>query len=169
MNKILHKATYQSPLGKMILLSSDQHLLGLWFNDQKFFGANYQLEQADEKIVRPLKLTLQWLTEYFSGQQPDPFAIPIKPEVTLFREQVFQELQKVPYGQTTTYKELSDQLQKQESKKINKARAIGGAVGHNPITLIIPCHRVIGQDGSLIGYAGGIERKQALLQMEQAL
>lgn len=169
MNKILHKATYQSPLGEMILLSSDQHLLGLWFTDQKFFGANYQLEKADEKIVRPLKLTLQWLTEYFSGQQPDPFAIPIKPEVTLFREQVFQELQKVPYGKTTTYKELSDRLQKEKPQKTNKARAIGGAVGHNPITLIIPCHRVIGQDGSLVGYAGGIKRKQALLQMEQAL
>lgn len=169
MKKILHKATYQSPLGEMILLSSDQHLLGLWFTDQEFFGANYQLEKADEKIVRPLKLTLQWLTEYFSGQQPDPFAIPIKPEVTLFREQVFQELQKVPYGKTTTYKELSDQLQKEKPKKTNKARAIGGAVGHNPITLIIPCHRVIGQDGSLVGYAGGIKRKQALLQMEQAL
>lgn len=169
MKKILHKATYQSPLDEMILLSSDQHLLGLWFTDQEFFGANYQLEKADEKIVRPLKLTLQWLTEYFSGQQPDPFAIPIKPEVTLFREQVFQELQKVPYGKTTTYKELSDQLQKEKPKKTNKARAIGGAVGHNPITLIIPCHRVIGQDGSLVGYAGGIKRKQALLQMEQAL
>lgn len=169
MKKILHKATYQSPLGEMILLSSDQHLLGLWFTDQKFFGANYQLEKANEKIVRPLKLTLQWLAEYFSGQQPDPFAIPIKPEVTLFREQVFQELQKVPYGKTTTYKELSDQLQKEKTKKTNKARAIGGAVGHNPITLIIPCHRVIGQDGSLVGYAGGIKRKQALLQMEQAL
>ena len=164
---MLHRAVFQSKLGDMILLSDEKALLGLWFADQKFFGANYQLGQADDVQNIPLKLTLRWLNDYFAGLKPDPFAIPIRPEVTAFRKAVYHELQKVPYGETTTYGELSDKLQAKQTSKTNKARAVGGAVGHNPITLIVPCHRVIGSDGSLTGYAGGIERKKALLQLER--
>lgn len=95
----------------MILLSDEEALLGLWFTDQKFFGANYQLDQADDVQNNPLKLTLRWLNDYFAGLKPDPFAIPIRPEVTAFRKAVYYELQKIPYGKTTTYGELSDKLQ----------------------------------------------------------
>lgn len=167
MDQILHKTSYQSQLGQIVLLSTDTQLLGLWFNKQKYFGANYQLEKADSKMAGPLEQTLQWLSKYFSGQQPDPFAIPVAPKVTPFQQQVLEELQKVPYGQTTTYKELSNHLQQEKTSKTNLARAIGNAVGHNPISLIIPCHRVIGTNGSLTGYAGGLDRKKALLEMEQ--
>lgn len=165
---MLYTATYPSKLGDLILLSDEDNLLGLWFKDQKFFGAKYRLEDAEHLESRPIRLALDWLAAYFAGKNPDASVVPLRPEVTAFRTQVLHELQQVPYGETTTYKALSDQLQKTSEIKINKSRAIGNAVGHNPISLIIPCHRVVGSDGSLTGYAGGIERKKALLAMEQS-
>ncbi len=167
MKQQLFKTTYQSPLGKLLLLSSDANLLGIWFEGQNFFGANYRLDQANEQMVKPLKLATKWLEQYFAGLRPDPTTVPIEIEATAFRQQVWHELQKIPYGQTATYLELSDRLQGNRLGKTNMARAIGGAVGHNPFILLIPCHRVIGTDGALTGYAGGLERKKALLAMEQ--
>ncbi|BDR61025.1 methylated-DNA--[protein]-cysteine S-methyltransferase [Lactobacillus xylocopicola] len=164
---MLHQRSYQSNLGKITLLSNDYYLLGLWFAEQKYYGAHYNLEQADNVVSQPLSLAVNWLNDYFAGRNPDPAAIPIKLDVTPFRQKVLGELQKVPYGQTVTYKELSHCLQAGQTNKVNQAQAIGGAVGHNPLTLIIPCHRVIGSDGSLTGYAGGIERKRALLRLER--
>ena len=161
----LYKEFFESELGTLTLLSDEKNLLGLWFNGQKYFGAGYDLNVAEVFATRPIKQTLKWLTNYFAGQTPDPFAVPIKPNVSTFSQKVLKELQKVPYGEVTTYKELSNRVQKGQNK-INLARAVGNAVKHNPISLIIPCHRVIGSDGSLTGYAGGLERKRALLKME---
>ena len=161
----LYKEFFESELGTLTLLSDEKNLLGLWFNGQKYFGAGYDLTAAKVFATRPIKQALKWLTNYFAGQTPDPFAVPIKPNVSTFSQKVLKELQKVPYGEVTTYKELSNRVQKGQNK-INLARAVGNAVKHNPISLIIPCHRVIGSDGSLTGYAGGLERKRALLKME---
>ena len=161
----LYKEFFESELGTLTLLSDEKNLLGLWFNGQKYFGAGYDLSAAKVFSTRPIKQALKWLTNYFAGQTPDPFAVPIKPNVSTFSQKVLKELQKVPYGEVTTYKELSNRVQKGQNK-INLARAVGYAVKHNPISLIIPCHRVIGSDGSLTGYAGGLERKRALLKME---
>ena len=161
----LYKEFFESELGTLTLLSDEKNLLGLWFNGQKYFGADYDLTAAKVFVTRPIKQALKWLTNYFAGQTPDPFAVPIKPNVSTFSQKVLKELQKVPYGEVTTYKELSNRVQKGQNK-INLARAVGNAVKHNPISLIIPCHRVIGSDGSLTGYAGGLERKRALLKME---
>lgn len=164
---MLHRTTYQSSLGEILLLSDEQYLRGLWFNNQKYYAINYDLNQTDEKNCRPNELALKWLNQYFAGQNPDPLIVPVKPQVTEFRKKVLSELQKVAYGKTTTYKELSDQLQTKKKQKTNLAHAVGGAVGHNPIAIIIPCHRVLGSDGSLTGYAGGIDRKKALLELEK--
>ena len=161
----LYKEFFESELGTLTLLSNENNLLGLWFNGQKYFGAGYDLSIAEVFATRPIKQALKWLTNYFAGQTPDPFAVPIKPNVSTFSQKVLKELQKVPYGELVTYKELSNRVQKGQNK-INLARAVGNAVKHNPISLIIPCHRVIGSDGSLTGYAGGLERKRALLKME---
>lgn len=165
--KMLYRQTFQSSLGEITLLSDDNYLLGLWFKDQKFFGAKYNLAESYDKVSRPIALALTWLQNYFDGKSPEPYLVPTKITATPFAKAVFSELEKVLYGQTITYKELSAKLQEGQAKKVNKARAIGGALARNPIALIIPCHRVIGADGSLTGYAGGISRKMALLQMEQ--
>lgn len=157
---------YQSPLGSITLLSDHQHLLGLWFQEQKYYGAGYDMNQIETGQNGPIKLACQWLDEYFAGKNPDPKQVPLAPSITAFRNQVYQLLRQVPYGHTTTYKLLSDAMQKNQAHKKNFARAIGSAVGHNPILLLIPCHRVLGSDGSLTGYAGGLKRKQALLKLE---
>ena len=162
----LYKAFFKSKLGTLTLLSDDSYLLGLWFNGQKHFGGRYDLSLVEVFPSNPIKLAQKWLTDYFAGQKPDPCTVPVKPDVPAFGKTVLKELQKVPYGELVTYKELSDRVQKGQKNKVNKARAIGNAVGHNPISLIIPCHRVIGSDGSLTGYAGGLDRKRALLKME---
>ena len=162
----LYKAFFKSKLGTLTFLSDDSYLIGLWFNGQKHFGAGYDLSLVEVFPSNPIKLAQKWLTDYFAGQKPDPCTVPVKPDVSAFGKTVLKELQKVPYGELVTYKELSDRVQKGQKNKVNKARAIGNAVGHNPISLIIPCHRVIGSDGSLTGYAGGLDRKRALLKME---
>jgi len=157
---------YESPLGQITLLSDDDFLLGLWFSDQAYFGAGYDLTLATKKVSQPIDLANQWLDAYFAGQRPNPASVPLKPEVTPFRERVLSVLKTIDYGSTMTYKAISDDLQPNTAIKANKARSVGNAVGHNPISLIIPCHRVMGSDGSLTGYAGGIERKRKLLAME---
>lgn len=162
----LYKAFFKTKLGTLTLLSDDSHLLGLWFNGQKYFGAGYDLSLVKVFPSNPIKSAQKWLTAYFAEQKPDPCTVPVKPDVSAFRQKVLKELQKVPYGELVTYKELSARVQKGQKNKVNKARAIGNAVGHNPISLIIPCHRVISSDGSLTGYAGGLDRKRALLKME---
>lgn len=158
---MLYKDTFNSPLGQIVLLSNDKYLLGLWFSDQKHFGANYDLDQAKEQHVRPINLAKTWLKKYFAGNNPNIDTVPLNPKVTVFRQKVLAVLTTVPLGSVITYKEIAAQLPEKSS-----ARAVGGAVGHNPISIIIPCHRVVGTNGSLTGYAGGIKRKISLLTLE---
>ncbi|CAJ1225021.1 6-O-methylguanine DNA methyltransferase [Levilactobacillus zymae] len=156
-----YQLTTPSPLGPLTLLGDDQALYGLWFADQQHFGADYDLTAIPTGSTAPLTLALDWLRAYFDGQAPSPFDLPLQPEVTDFRARVLQGLTQIPYGQTVTYQQLADQLGQPTA-----VRAVGGAVGHNPLSIVIPCHRVLGRHGELTGYAGGLDRKIALLTLE---
>lgn len=163
---MLTKTNYPSPIGQLILVSDETALLGLWFEDQKYFGAGFDLRAIPEKQTAISDQVATWLDEYFKGNAPSTDSLPLNPQVTAYRQGVLQVLRQVPYGQTITYAELAHRLSKQGAA--TSPRAIGGAVGHNPLSIVIPCHRVVGSDGSLTGYAGGLERKIALLKLEGA-
>lgn len=151
---------YASPLGPILLAADETGLTGLWFEAQKYFpsflGVDYQ-----EKETPVLTETVRWLDVYFSGKDPG-FLPPLHPQGSPFRQAVWNILLTIPRGQTMTYGEIARRL------GVRSAQAVGGAVGHNPISILIPCHRVVGSDGSLTGYAGGLERKTRLLQLEGA-
>lgn len=151
---------YASPLGPILLAADETGLTGLWFEGQKYFpsflGVDYQ-----EKETPILTETVRWLDVYFSGKDPDILP-PLHPQGSPFRQAVWNILLTIPRGQTMTYGEIARRL------GVRSAQAVGGAVGHNPISILIPCHRVVGSDGSLTGYAGGVERKARLLQLEGA-
>ena len=160
-----HTCHYDSPLGGITLTCDGEALTGLWFDDQKHIPAVQGLPcEAGEWPV--LKEAEEWLDLYFSGKDPG-FIPKIRMRTTAFRETVWKILLTVPYGKTVTYKEIADCAAKQTGLAKMSAQAVGGAVGHNAIALIIPCHRVVGANGELTGYAGGIERKAMLLAMEK--
>ncbi|MBP5470701.1 MAG: methylated-DNA--[protein]-cysteine S-methyltransferase, partial [Candidatus Riflebacteria bacterium] len=148
---------YKSPLGNILLASDGEFLTGLWFEKQKYYAENLS-NNFMEKNLPIFEESFNWLDIYFSGKEPD-FMPKIKMKATDFRIKVWQILQSIPYGQTMTYKQIAVIIAKE--RKINRmsAQAIGGAVGHNPISIIIPCHRVIGANGNLTGYAGGLDKK----------
>ena len=155
---------YESPLGLITLAASEETLIGLWFDKQKHFGATLKAPpKPQERHV--FKLAKEWLDCYFSGQAPD-FIPPLTMLDSDFRCLVWTILLSIPYGCTTTYGEIAKTAAEKQNKPHMSAQAVGGAVGHNPISLIIPCHRVIGAKGNLTGYAGGLARKQWLLEHE---
>ena len=155
---------YESPLGGILLAADDIGLTGLWFEGQKYFARTLDaVHQEQETAV--LSEASRWLDVYFSGRKPD-FTPPLHPVGSPFRRAVWELLLQIPYGQTTTYGALAQQLAAKQGKPRMSAQAVGGAVGHNEISIIIPCHRVVGTSGSLTGYAGGIEKKVRLLQLE---
>ena len=158
---------YTSPLGEITLASDGEKLSGLWFVGQKFFAKTLEKEH-EEKHLPIFDETNRWLDRYFSGKLPD-FTPPLSPKGTPFRRSVWKILLTIPYGKTMTYGEIAKIIVRQNEYQYMSAQAVGGAVGHNPISLIIPCHRVLGADGSLIGYAGGLERKRWLLRLENNL
>ena len=155
---------YQSPLGGITISSDGTSLTGLWFDGQKYFastlGADY--EEKDLPVFTEAK---RWLDIYFSAREPD-FTPPLALNGSAFRMAVWQILQNIPYGQTITYGDIARQLAAQTGKARMSAQAVGGAIGHNPISIIVPCHRVVGAGGSLTGYAGGIDKKVQLLELE---
>lgn len=155
---------YESPLGGMTLASNGDALTGLWFDDQKYFATTLDKDHK-EQLLPVFEETEQWLSLYFHREKPD-FTPALCPKGTPFRKAVWDILLTIPYGETRTYGEIAKQLAKEQGLAKMSAQAVGGAVGHNPIALIIPCHRVVGADGSLTGYAGGLEKKEALLLME---
>lgn len=170
------KTQYQSPLGTITLVCDSQALTYLWFNDQwkslpsdvpsenafPASGSSAATEAQDHPILEEAK---RWLDLYFSGQNPT-FLPPLKYDSTPFRTRVYQILLTIPYGQTMTYGEIARQLAKERGLERMSAQAVGGAVGHNPIALMIPCHRVVGTNGKLTGYAAGLDRKAKLLNLE---
>ena len=157
-------AHYQSPLGEILLAADEVGLTGLWFDRAKYYAAGLA-SQSTERETPPLTEAKRWLDVYFSGKMPD-FMPPLHPIGSGFRQEVWALLLQIPYGQTTTYGALAARLAAKHGTARLSAQAVGGAVGHNPISLIIPCHRVVGASGSLIGYAGGVERKIQLLKLE---
>ena len=157
---------YVSPLGGITIAGTETAVTGLWFDGQKYFGSTLS-PNCEEKILPIFEQTDLWLDIYFSGKAPD-FTPPILFTATDFRKAVWEVLLKIPYGETMTYKEISSEIARQKGVPKMSAQAVGNAVGHNPISLIIPCHRVLGTDGSLTGYAGGIDKKAKLLELEKA-
>lgn len=157
---------YESPLGRITLASDGEALIGLWFDGQNYFADGLDGE-VEEKILPVFEQTIRWLNIYFSCKAPD-FTPPLRMKTTSFRKAVWEILLTIPYGETMTYGEIAAMVARQKGLSTMSAQAVGGAVGHNSISLIIPCHRVIGSNGSLTGYAGGIEKKVKLLEMEGA-
>ena len=155
---------YISPLGGITMASDGEYLTGLWFDGQKYF-ADTLSAQHEEKDLDVFRRTDLWLDIYFSGKNPD-FTPPLRMIGTEFRQEVWQILLTIPFGKTMTYGEIAKILADRHGANSMSAQAVGGAVGHNPISLIVPCHRVIGTNGALTGYAGGLEKKTRLLDME---
>ena len=155
---------YQSFLGGITMASDGTHLIGLWFDGQKYFSDSLQ-GPVQEKSLPVFKDTCRWLDTYFSGKDPG-FTPPIAMRTTPFRKQVWEIMLQIPYGCTLTYGKIADKIASKRGIKKMSAQAVGGAVGHNSISLIIPCHRVIGFGGNLTGYAGGIKTKIKLLNLE---
>ena len=161
-----YKSSYTSPLGQMTIVNDEHAIKGLWFSDQRYFGGKYDLQTMIEGETPVTKQVKNWLDAYFAGENPTLDPNILDPEVTPYRKQILDALIHVPYGQTTSYKELADKVALNTPGKKGSARAAGGAVGHNPISILIPCHRVVATNGALTGYAGGIDRKIALLALE---
>ena len=162
MNNIFH---YISPLGGITLASDSEALTGLWFDGQKYFPHKF-ISESTEAELPIFTQTCNWLDIYFGGKEPG-FTPPISLHTTPFRKAVYDILLTIPYGQTMTYGEIARILAKQLKIERMSAQAVGSAVGHNPVSIIIPCHRVVGADGSLTGYAGGLDKKTALLKLEK--
>ena len=152
---------YDSPLGGITLASDGESLTGLWFDGQKYFASTLNAEHS-EKPLPVFDEAVKWLDLYFGGMIPD-FTPKLSPRGTGFQRKVWDVLLTIPYGQTVSYGEIAAKL------GCRSAQAVGGAVGRNPISLIIPCHRVLGADGGLTGYAGGVDKKRSLLELEFVL
>lgn len=161
---MIYSAKYYTPQGGCLLAADDESLIGLWFNDQKYFCPLKEEPVPCENNV--LKKSVEWLDEYFSGENPAISRLSLKPEGSSFRKEVWEILMSIPYGEVMTYGEIAKIIAQRHGKAKMSAQAVGGAVGHNPISIIIPCHRVVGANGSLIGYAGGIDKKIWLLRHE---
>lgn len=157
---------YRSPIGNILLAADEIGLTGLWFEGQKYF-ALYLDKEHIEKEIPVLEEAKKWLDIYFTGKNPE-FTIPLHFTGTDFQKEVWEILCSIPYGQTTTYGAIAKQLATKKGKSHMSAQAVGGAVGHNEISIIVPCHRVVGSNGSLTGYAGGIDKKIKLLELEKA-
>ena len=159
---MVSKIEYGSPLGKIILAGEGETLTGLWFTGQKHFGGE-AIPAGEAPVFSVVK---PWLDAYFAGTEPGELP-PLAPAGTPFQKAVWDLLLEIPRGETTTYGQLADTLSRRWGRGTSP-RAVGSAVGRNPISILIPCHRVVGADGSLTGYAGGLERKQWLLTLEGA-
>lgn len=160
-----YTSQYHSPLGEILIAADDIGLTGLWFEGQKYY-ALYLDKENQEQETQILKDTKRWLDIYFSGQEPN-FKLPLHFTGTDFQIEVWEILYSIPYGKTMTYGEIANILAKRRGLKRMSAQAVGGAVGHNEISIIVPCHRVVGSQGSLTGYAGGIDKKVSLLKLEK--
>lgn len=165
MINVLH---YTSPLGDILLASENEKLIGAWFEGQKYYLDKIS-EGLIEKEDEVLSKTKNWLDRYFNGERPLIDELDLAPKGTGFRQEVWKILCEIPYGETTTYKDIASKIAKNRGIEKMSAQAIGGAVGHNPVSIIIPCHRVIGSNGKLTGYAAGIDRKIFLLKHENAI
>ncbi len=163
---MIYTSNYASPLGGILLAADEIGMRGLWFDGQKYFARDLPAERIEQNT--PVLMEAErWLDVYFAGKDPD-FVPPLHPVGSPFRQAVWEILLQIPYGKTVTYGDISKQLAEKTGLERMAAQAVGGAVGHNEISIIIPCHRVVGTNGSLTGYAGGIDKKIRLLELEKA-
>lgn len=162
---MMYTLHYDSPLGGILLAADEVGLTGLWFEGQKYFARTLDAVHQEQENAA-LSSAKHWLDIYFSGQEPD-FTPLLHPIGSPFRQEVWELLRQIPYGQTTTYGALAEKLAAKRGLSRMSAQAVGGAVGHNEISIIIPCHRVVGTNGGLTGYAGGIDKKVKLLTLEK--
>lgn len=157
---------YASPVGRVVLASDGEALTGLWLEGQKYFQETLP-EQPSRRDDLPLfRQAKEWLDRYFAGERPSPNELRLAPAGGTFRREVWECLLEIPYGEVTTYGAIAKRIAARRGRCSMSAQAVGGAVGHNPISIIIPCHRVVGSNGSLTGYAGGIDKKIRLLEAE---
>ena len=156
--------TIPSPIGNLTVSSDGENILGLWIEGQKYFARNLGKDVSEENLSI-FENVREWLGIYFGGNEPN-FALSVKPQGSPFQKSVWDILRQIPYGKTTSYGEIAKQIEVQNGGKRTSARAVGGAVGHNPVSILIPCHRVVGKNGALTGYAGGISKKIQLLAIE---
>lgn len=153
-----------SPIGEILLTSDGEALTGLWFSDRRSFEG---LTRRDSLPI--FECSRLWLCRYFNGENPDPGEIPLSLQGSAFAMAVWEELKKIPYGETVSYGDIAKTLAAKSPSGIMSAQAVGGAVGANPVNIIVPCHRVIGAGGKMVGYGGGLERKIAMLKLEGAI
>ena len=169
MNKIIYITYYNSILGKLTIAGDGENIIGLWIEGQKYFADTIKNENIIKKDDISIFIkTKEWLDRYFRGERPDIKELKLSPKGSEFRQNVWKILCRIPYGQTITYGKIAKEIAKLMNKNSMSAQAIGNAVGHNPISIIIPCHRVVGTNGGLTGYAGGIDKKRELLELENA-
>ncbi len=159
---------YPSQVGTLLLASDGQALTGLWIENQKYYGATLSQNHQEKDDLPVFEEVKKWLDRYFAGEQPLASELPLAPAGSPFRQRVWKIMCRIPYGQTLTYGEIAKEAAAAEGRETMSSQAVGGAVGHNPISIIMPCHRVVGADGSLTGYAGGIDVKRRLLELEGA-
>ena len=159
---------YASPLGSLLLAAEREALTGLWLPGQKYYAAGLPEDAAEDPSHPVLQTAAEWLDAYFAGEKPEAQALKMAPRGSEYQRLVWGLLREIPYGETTTYGALAAKAETRLGRK-TAARAVGAAVGRNPISIIIPCHRVLGASGSLTGYAGGLDKKEWLLRHEGAL
>ncbi len=161
-----YSTTCPSPIGRLTLASDGENLVGLWMEGQKYFGETVPEEMVEKTSLAVFKETKRWLERYFQGKRPVIDDLPLAPHGGEFRKAVLDILCEIPYGEVITYGEIAKKMCVHMKKTRMSGQAVGGAVGHNPISIIIPCHRVVGASGSLTGYSGGIGKKIQLLELE---
>ena len=161
-----YEMKYDSPVGRLTLASDGLNLAGLWMEGQKYFGGTVPGELRPNEELEVFSRAKDWLDRYFNGKKPVPSELPLAPVGGEFRQTVWELLCEIPYGELTTYGQIAREAAKRLQRESMSAQAVGGAVGHNPISIIIPCHRGVGTGGSLTGYAGGLDKKIWLLKHE---
>lgn len=163
-----YSTTYHSPIGKLTLAcdGNTNNLVGLWMEGQKYHGDIIPEVMVKRHDLETFYKTKNWLDQYFAGGQPNSFELPLAPIGSEFRQGVWNILREIPYGEVLTYGSIAKMMAEKMQKNSMSSQAIGGAVGHNPISIIIPCHRVVGSNGSLTGFSGGIATKVKLLELE---
>ena len=163
---MIYTTQYHSPVGKITFAGNENGLIGLWIEGQKYFLGKVKEPMQEKEDLEIFSKTRNWLDRYFHGERPLISEIRLKPEGSVFQKEVWKLLCEKPYGEVTTYGDIAKKVAKKLGKETMSAQAVGGAVGHNPIAIIIPCHRVVGSNGSMTGYAGGIDKKIKLLRHE---
>ncbi|MDD4371933.1 MAG: methylated-DNA--[protein]-cysteine S-methyltransferase [Anaerostipes sp.] len=163
-----YTTVYSSPVGLLTLASDGENLTGLWIEGQKHHGNTIFEDMIEDNKLPIFSATKKWLDQYFAGKQPAVSELSLAPEGSDFQKSVWHILCKIPYGKVITYGDIAKEIARKKGKERMSPQAVGGAVGHNPISIVIPCHRVVGSNGSLTGYAAGVDTKRKLLEWEKA-